>query len=168
MVNGDVEAGQSLPIEINSTESELCDYTLNDINSITNSGEIYVLSNSNDTPEGDLSLGYYITDVAIKSSDGALYEKIPANGNFDAEVNFNTIYDSIEDVIPATMVVAAYTGSGVLISISTVPINEEKANNGFCTLHVDATDKDIASLKLFVWSSFNSLIPLSDVVRITN
>lgn len=117
--------------------------------------------------DGDISLGYIITDVVMQSETGVVYEDIPQNGNFDVVAEINGIYSDVNDILPAKLLVAMYDKTGAFVGVKSEIVTEQMIMDGQIKTHIGETVKSISTLKLFIWDSLNTMKPLSDSTTIS-
>lgn len=164
-VNENVEVGETLPIDINYEDGDICDKNLDSINAAVTQGKIDVIEFTEEEVEPDnlVDYVYFINDITMKNIDGTACEELPVNGDFDLEVG---IESTAEEFTLATVLAATYDESGCLISLKSVNITEEMLTEGACNMHIDESSAAINKVNIFIWNSINGMIPLADTVII--
>lgn len=100
---------------------------------------------------------YVIDNISLKSSSDAPISKAPVNESFKVNVEFTkNITDSENDCLIA----AVYGTDNALIDIASISKTFDKGNNTH-TFTIPAQNKEIGSIKVFVWDDWNSMKPLS-------
>lgn len=165
LVNENAEIGNTLPITLTYEADDLCDNNLNDVTgNITNGSVTVTSSNATVEADGDISLGYVITDLTMQSETGVTYEDIPQKGDFDLIAEIDGIYSEINDILPSKFIVALYDENDMFIKLETKDITEQMITDGKVEISVGKTSKAIAKLKLFIWNSLDSMKPLAESV----
>lgn len=168
MVNENVTAGETLPIEISYGADDICDRYLNSIEATVNQGMIEIVEYTEDDPGSDIATDvkpYYVDDVYIQHSDGTVNDVIPPEGNFDLQLGIGS---AEEEFIPAVVFVAVYNENGVMTSVKQESITEEMLIDGICSVHIDESAENIAEVKVFIWDSLENMTPLADSLELQN
>lgn len=157
LINENAPLDMTLPVQLsydNSSISTIQEQVINDMDISINQGYVRVV---------DSPYLYSVSDTVIKSDDGDIYDDIPAYGNVDLEIAISKLYDEYE---PGKLIAALYNENDGLISLNSQTLTEEMLGSGICTMHIDKCEEDISTVKIFVWNSFNRMIPLSRVYQI--
>lgn len=160
LLSENAEIGETLPIEL--TCKTICDCLLNMVNVSIEHSKINVIEYTVETVEPELWL-YYIDDTYMELADGTSCESIPANGDFDLNVD---IESSSTEFVSAILFVATYDDFGRLISVKKQPITEEILHKETCEVHIDKTTSKIDYLKIFIWDSVSSLKPVAETLTV--
>ena len=157
LVDESVEEGQIIPLTLSADDGAICrvrdDLEIEDINIAIQQGAIETYID-----EEQLSKNIFeITDVLI-TSNGETITDIPRQGDFDLKPYFkqNMSYSG-----PANIMAAIYDEDGALISLQMLDLTSEILNQGYCDIHIEATDSNISSLKVFIWDSEEKIKPLA-------
>ena len=163
-VSEDVTTGQALPIEIICDEGAVCDSALNNVVVSAQNAAVDIVENAIPEFDNDVPKEYYITYV-IADPDNQYDEIIPKNGNCEVEIGIESMDDTIGQ--EHTLFVALYDINGALIDLINESVNDEVRSNGICKLHINETDSEIDSIKVFIWDSTDEMQPLSDTFELT-
>ncbi len=101
---------------------------------------------------------YDIKSLRLLNENGEELSFVP-NGGFIAEVCFNKAGD---DGTKDTLIMAAYDPDGNLIYTDSVTAYFAEAYDHKFAFYVPAIYNNIDTIKVFVWDSFDSMIPMSD------
>ena len=105
-----------------------------------------------------MNVRYDITSLRLLNENGGELSFVP-NGGFIAEVCFNKAGD---DGTKDTLIMAAYDPDGNLIYTDSVTAYFAEAYDHKFAFYVPAIYNNIDTIKVFVWDSFDSMIPMSD------
>ncbi|MGM9935744.1 MAG: Ig-like domain-containing protein [Candidatus Ornithomonoglobus sp.] len=102
---------------------------------------------------------YEIESLSIKSETGALLTTTPSDSGFIINVKFAKVKErNAEDYL----FVAVYDTNGALLSLDYVQADFTENNSYSIGFHVPAQNREIGSVKAFVWNTFDSTQPLAE------
>ena len=106
---------------------------------------------------------YEIKDVSLVSESGAALDNAPSNQSFIVDI---TLKKTAQRDEKDYLFVAVYDTNNALLSLDYVKAkfaDNGEYNFGF---HVPAQNKEIGSIKAYVWNSFGSMEPLAEAVEL--
>lgn len=167
-VSENAPLGRKLPVELSYGSEELSDMYLNSVSVDVTQGEIEVVEYGEDIVDiidDDINgeKVYTISNMQMKAPDGTAIESIPANGDFDLEFD---IESASEVFIPAQMFVAAYDRYNRPVFVRAEDITEEMLVGNKSKIHIDKIAKEIKSIKILIWSSVESMMPMSEIMTL--
>ncbi len=161
LIKDSAALNDTIPIEISQDKTSVCGVSNQNIE---DTEVLFVQGNVNIT-NNPLTQEYLyeIENVVLKTDIGEEVLKIPANGDFYADINFHTL---IENFVPATVFATAYDTEGKIININMQSIKENDFIAGNIKIHINKCIKDINTMKVFIWDSVNNMKPLAGYYQI--
>ncbi|MCI9598859.1 MAG: hypothetical protein HFE75_16610 [Firmicutes bacterium] len=147
-VNDGIEQGKSLPLRLNYDNADPVCYisgnSIKDSNLEIKNGRIRIGNEpvSEEKP-------YEITNASISLANGAMIKEFPKRGDFDVSIEFQ---ESADSFVPANMLLATYDAKGCLIAVIPKMMDAKALMDGSYVFHVDQTEQEISTLKIFIWN----------------
>lgn len=102
---------------------------------------------------------YKINSVLLKSNNGTTLSKIPVNASFIVTANFTKMQS--QRAIDYIMV-AVYDTNEQLINMDYVLISPAKDDTCEIDFIIPAQPKSIGNIKVFIWDTVNTMVPLAE------
>ena len=143
-----------------SDKVENTDISIDELNMYTVSGDV-ATTTTNSTTVYVASYDYTITDIYFLDSSDQETDKIPANGEFYAGIEFNK---NVEGTSRPNIIFALYDFEGKLIDIKNVQNRYSQGDGLTCETDFLVDNKySIKKIKVFIWNSITGLTPLSNM-----
>lgn len=161
-VNDGVEQGKSVPLRLSYDKADPVCYisgsSIEDSNIKIKNGKISI---GNEPVFEQQS--YEINNASISLADGTMIEELPKKGDFDVSIEFQ---ESTDTFVPANMLLATYDAKGRLIAVIPKMMDAETLMDGSYVFHVDQTEQEIATLKIFIWNPNYGMKPESECFQL--
>lgn len=102
---------------------------------------------------------YEVSSISLRNIEGDSIEIIPENAEFITDIDLRKLYERDANDF---LIVVLYNDKGALAGIYYAKVQSEADDEYSFEFCIPAQDKQISSIKTFVWSGLDSLIPLSE------
>ncbi len=154
--------GRPLPIQLSCEENDpICCVSgtnINDVNVIMHSGGINIKAQ-----EALPDYPYKIKQAFVSLDGQEEVSELPLNRDFDVTVEFQKL---TEGLVPSKVVLGVYGQEGRLIATEAKTIDIRMLLEGKCRFHVDKTEPEAVSLKIFMWDSDNGMKPVAEYYQL--
>lgn len=155
LIKDSASVGDVLPVNISYENGSICNDSLTDLNVNIVDGSIKIIDTE--------FVKYEITGVSIFANDGTEITTIPVNGDFNAQIAFESLTD---EIVPGKVFLSAYDKDGNLIGVASKDITLNMLLEGVCDMHIPESESGISWIKVFIWDSVKGLTPLAEQVCI--